>query len=39
MTERSFEKEVQQLRVGAGEIFAGEGVLAVAAEAKVLLRA
>ncbi len=29
MTERSFEKEVQQLRIGAGETFAGEGVLAV----------
>src|SRR5271163_3914215 len=29
MTERSFEKEVQTLRLGAGEEFRGEGILAV----------
>ena len=27
--ERSFGKEVEQLRLGAGEIFHGEGILAV----------
>ncbi len=29
MTERSFEKEVEKLRLGAGEEFRGEGILAV----------
>ena len=29
MTERSFRKEVEKLRVGAGEEFAGEGILAI----------
>ena len=29
MAERSFAKEVEQLRLGAGDIFAGEGILAV----------
>ena len=29
MAERSFAKEVQQLRIGAGEEFRGEGILAV----------
>lgn len=29
MAERSFKKEVQKLRAGAGEVFAGEGILAV----------
>lgn len=29
MAERSFRKEVEQLRLGNGEIFAGEGILAV----------
>src|SRR5580658_3383208 len=29
MAERSFQKEVQQLRLGAGEEFRGEGILAV----------
>ena len=29
MAERSFAKEVQQLRVGAGADFRGEGILAV----------
>jgi indolepyruvate ferredoxin oxidoreductase alpha subunit len=29
MAERSFKKEVQQLRIGAGEEFRGEGILAV----------
>lgn len=29
MPERSFAKEVKQLRVGAGEVFEGEGILAV----------
>ncbi len=29
MAERSFEKEVQSLRLGEGEIFQGEGILAV----------
>lgn len=29
MAERSFKKEVQQLRIGAGEDFHGEGILAV----------
>jgi len=29
MAERSFAKEVQKLRLGAGETFAGEGILAV----------
>ncbi|MWD26163.1 indolepyruvate ferredoxin oxidoreductase [Aquicoccus sp. SCR17] len=29
MAERSFKKEVQQLRIGAGETFAGEGILAI----------
>jgi len=29
MAERSFKKEVQKLRAGEGEVFAGEGILAV----------
>ena len=29
MAERSFKKEVQQLKIGAGEEFRGEGILAV----------
>ena len=29
MAERSFSKEVEKLRIGAGETFAGEGILAV----------
>ncbi len=29
MAERSFRKEVQQLRIGAGETFRGEGILAI----------
>ena len=29
MAERSFEKEVEKLRIGEGEIFEGEGILAV----------
>ena len=29
MAERSFRKEVQTLRLGAGQIFHGEGILAV----------
>ncbi len=29
MAERSFEKEVEDLRIGAGEVFRGEGILAV----------
>jgi len=29
MAERSFAKEVQQLRLGAGEVFRGEGILAI----------
>lgn len=29
MAERSFKKEVQKLRAGQGEVFAGEGILAV----------
>jgi len=36
MAERSFKKEVEQLRLGAGEIFEGEGILAVT---KALLQA
>ncbi|MBJ6969899.1 indolepyruvate ferredoxin oxidoreductase, partial [Vibrio cholerae] len=30
MAERSFKKEVEKLRLGAGEEFRGEGILAVA---------
>src|ERR1700679_4251148 len=29
MAERSFKKEIEQLRLGEGEIFHGEGILAV----------
>ena len=29
MAERSFRKEVQQLRIGKGEVFRGEGILAI----------
>jgi len=29
MAERSFKKEVQQLKIGAGEEFRGEGILAI----------
>jgi indolepyruvate ferredoxin oxidoreductase alpha subunit len=29
MAERSFAKEVEELRIGAGEEFRGEGILAV----------
>ncbi|HTO62283.1 MAG TPA: indolepyruvate ferredoxin oxidoreductase, partial [Bradyrhizobium sp.] len=29
MAERSFEREVQDLKLGAGEIFRGEGILAI----------
>src|SRR5690348_13079420 len=29
MAERSFKKEVEKLRLGNGDIFAGEGILAV----------
>ncbi|MGP8123067.1 MAG: thiamine pyrophosphate-dependent enzyme [Xanthobacteraceae bacterium] len=29
MAERSFEREVQDLRLGAGEVFKGEGILAI----------
>ncbi len=29
MAERSFKKEVEQLRIGEGEVFSGEGILAV----------
>ena len=29
MAERSFAREVEKLRIGAGEEFAGEGILAV----------
>lgn len=29
MAERSFRKEVQQLRIGEGEVFEGEGILAI----------
>jgi indolepyruvate ferredoxin oxidoreductase alpha subunit len=29
LAERSFKKEVQQLRIGAGEEFRGEGILAI----------
>jgi indolepyruvate ferredoxin oxidoreductase alpha subunit len=29
MPERSFRKEVEKLRVGAGETFSGEGILAI----------
>ena len=36
MAERSFKKEVEKLRVGAGEVFEGEGILAVT---KALLQA
>ncbi|MBW6527840.1 indolepyruvate ferredoxin oxidoreductase subunit alpha [Sphingomonas sp. RHCKR7] len=36
MAERSFKREVEQLRLGAGETFAGEGILAVT---KALLQA
>lgn len=36
MAERSFKKEVEQLRLGAGEVFEGEGILAVT---KALLQA
>ena len=36
MAERSFKKEVQQLKIPAGEVFAGEGILAVT---KALLQA
>ena len=30
--ERSFKKEVQALRLGAGKVFRGEGILAVTKE-------
>lgn len=36
MAERSFKKEVEKLRLGAGETFEGEGILAVT---KALLQA
>ncbi|AHE53999.1 indolepyruvate ferredoxin oxidoreductase subunit alpha [Sphingomonas sanxanigenens] len=36
MAERSFKKEVEKLRLGAGEVFEGEGILAVT---KALLQA
>ncbi|WP_326522984.1 indolepyruvate ferredoxin oxidoreductase subunit alpha [Sphingomonas sp.] len=36
MAERSFKREVEQLRLGAGEVFEGEGILAVT---KALLQA
>ena len=36
MAERSFKKEVEKLRLGAGEHFEGEGILAVT---KALLQA
>jgi len=36
MAERSFKQEVEQLRLGAGEVFEGEGILAVT---KALLQA
>lgn len=36
MAERSFKKEVEQLRIGAGETFRGEGILAIT---KALLEA
>jgi indolepyruvate ferredoxin oxidoreductase alpha subunit len=36
LAERSFKKEVEQLRLGAGDVFAGEGILAVT---KALLQA
>ena len=29
MAERSFEREVRDLRLGAGEVFRGEGILAI----------
>jgi len=29
MAERSFEREVQDLRLGEGEVFRGEGILAI----------
>ena len=29
MAERSFKKEVEKLRLGEGEVFEGEGILAV----------
>jgi len=29
MAERSFKREVQDLRLGAGETFTGEGILAI----------
>ena len=29
MAERSFAKEVETLRIGAGDVFAGEGILAI----------
>jgi indolepyruvate ferredoxin oxidoreductase, alpha subunit len=29
VAERSFKREVQQLRIGAGEVFRGEGILAI----------
>ena len=29
LAERSFRKEVQQLRIGKGEVFRGEGILAI----------
>ena len=29
MAERSFKKEVELLKLGAGEVFEGEGILAV----------
>ena len=29
MAERSFKKEVEQLRIGAGSTFRGEGILAI----------
>jgi indolepyruvate ferredoxin oxidoreductase alpha subunit len=29
MAERSFAKEVEQLRIGEGEVFKGEGILAI----------
>ena len=35
--ERSFKKEVEALRLGDGETFRGEGILAVGADARVTL--
>ena len=29
MAERSFKKEVEQLKIPAGEVFRGEGILAI----------